>query len=608
MASLQRLIYWVEVGGGGRWVRRGVVVLVVLLLAVAYSWLGYRNLASAEAMDMAQVGRNIANGKGFSTLFIRPLSIHLLLEKNKPADGSPLNREEIKRLFESPHPDMMNPPVYPLVLASLMSVVPFNYSIPDKPVPFFHTEGRFTRYQPDFLIGVFNQMLFLGTVVFVCLLALRLFDKGVAWLTAAIMLGTDLFWQFSVSGLSTNLLLLIFVGLAWCLVLLEEGSREPRHSPFRPYLLAVAAGLLVAAGALTRYSFGWMIIPVVGFVFLSAFPQRLQLGTLTLVAFLGVFASWVAYNLSATGLPFGIATYAVLEGTPFFPEYQLQRSLAPDFTGYSLTALCWHKFILNARTLITQELPQLAGNWISAFFLVGLFIDFRSPAVRRLRTWALFSLVTLGLVQNMVKSQVSIDTPVVNGENLIFLTAPLVVLFGVGFFMMVFEQIKWPLREMRHVVLVAFAVLLSLPLILRFIPPRTNPVVFPPYNPPAMQICGKWMEADELTMSDMPWAMAWYGQRQSVWCTLKVNAPAGENAAETFFAINDYIKPVELLLLTRLTMDRSIVLEEPWNNFALTCLVAKQAPSWFPLRASQPGWAPHFLVLTDLTARMQRKP
>jgi len=36
--------------------------------------------------------------------------------------------------------------------------------------------------------------------------------------------------------------------------------------------------------------------------------------------------------------------------------------------------------------------------------------------------------------------------------------------------------------------------------------------------------------------------------------------------------------------------------------------VAKQAPSWFPLRASQPGWAPHFLVLTDLTARMQRKP
>jgi hypothetical protein len=109
-------------------------------------------------------------------------------------------------------------------------------------------------------------------------------------------------------------------------------------------------------------------------------------------------------------------------------------------------------------------------------------------------------------------------------------------------------------------------------------------------------------------MSDMPWAMAWYGQRQSVWCTLKVNAPAGENAAETFFAINDYIKPVELLLLTRLTMDRSIVLEEPWNNFALTCLVAKQAPSWFPLRASQPGWAPHFLVLTDLTARMQRKP
>jgi hypothetical protein len=372
--------------------------------------------------------------------------------------------------------------------------------------------------------------------------------------------------------------------------------------------MAVAVGLLVAAGALTRYSFGWLIIPVLGFLFFSAFPGRFQLGTVTLLAFLGAFASWIAYNMVVTGLPFGIATYAVFEGTPSFPDYQLQRSLNPDFTGVSFTTLCWQKFVLNARALVSKELPCLAGSWISAFFLVGLFIDFRTPAVRRLRSFALFSLITLGLVQTMVKSQASIDSPVVNGENLIFLMAPLVVLFGVSLFMVVFEQIEWPVREMRLVALVFFALLLSLPLVFRFIPPRTNPVVFPPYNPQALDICGKWMQPGELTMSDMPWAMAWYGQRESVWCTLKVNAPVNESTAETFFEVHDYIKPVELLLLSRLTMDQSVILEEPWNNFALTCLVAKQAPPWFPLRVSQPGWTPHFLVLTDVSARMQRKP
>ena len=608
MEFLQKLIQWVEVGAGGRWVRRGVVILGVLLLAVAYNWLGYRNLASAEAMDMAQVGRNLSQGKGYSTLFLRPLSIHLLLEKHKPADGTPLTREEITRLFASPHPDMVNPPVYPLALAGLMSVVPFEYSIPEKPMPFFRSDGRFSRHQPDFLIGIFNQLLFFATVALVFLLALRLFDKGVAWLTAAVILGTDLFWQFSVSGLSTNLLLLIFVGLAWCLVLLDEESREPRHTPYWPYLMAVAVGLLVAAGALTRYSFGWLIIPVLGFLFFSAFPGRFQLGTVALVAFLGAFASWIAYNMVVTGLPFGIATYAVLEGTPSFPDYQLQRSLSPEFTGFSFTALCWQKFISNARTLVTQELPRLAGSWISAFFLVGLFIDFRTPAVRRLRSFALFSLVTLGLVQTMVKSQVSIDTPVVNGENLIFLIAPLVVLFGVSLFMVVFEQIEWPVREMRLIALVFFTLLLSLPLVFRFIPPRTNPVVFPPYNPPALDIFGKWMQPGELTMSDMPWAMAWYGQRESVWCTLKVNASGNESTAETFFAVSDYIKPVQLLVLSRLTVDQSVILEEPWNTFALTCFVAKQAPAWFPLRVTQPYWTPHFIVLTDMSARMQRKP
>ena len=51
-------------------------------------------------------------------------------------------------------------------------------------------------------------------------------------------------------------------------------------------------------------------------------------------------------------------------------------------------------------------------------------------------------------------------------------------------------------------------------------------------------------------MSDVPWAVAWYGQRQCVWLTL--------NAQDDFFAINDYLKPVQALYLTPETMDAKL--------------------------------------------------
>jgi hypothetical protein len=56
-------------------------------------------------------------------------------------------------------------------------------------------------------------------------LARRLFDVSVAWISAIIMAGSELFWRFSVSGLSAMLSLVIFLGLVWCLVAMEQAAR-----------------------------------------------------------------------------------------------------------------------------------------------------------------------------------------------------------------------------------------------------------------------------------------------------------------------------------------------------------------------------------------------
>src|SRR5260370_38732717 len=80
----------------------------------------------------------------------------------------------------------------------------------------------FWIYGPDFFISIFNQVLFMVAVVMVFTFAKRWFDETVAWTSAIVFLGTDLYWRFSISGLSTMLLVLIFLALACSLALLAD--------------------------------------------------------------------------------------------------------------------------------------------------------------------------------------------------------------------------------------------------------------------------------------------------------------------------------------------------------------------------------------------------
>ena len=202
MPFLQEIIHKIEVGAGPRFFRIGLLVLAVALLTVGYNWRGFKNMACQEAMDAAQVGRNISQGKGYTTLFIRPLSMYLLRKHALDTGGAiagpkAADPSQIKGM----HPDLANPPVYPFLLAGVMKVLPFRYLLPSKPKPFWSYNGKFWRYEPDFLIGLVNQLLFFGAITLTFFLARRLFDSRVAWLSAALLLGTELLWRFSVSGL-----------------------------------------------------------------------------------------------------------------------------------------------------------------------------------------------------------------------------------------------------------------------------------------------------------------------------------------------------------------------------------------------------------------------
>ena len=593
-----------EVGGGTRQVKYGMIALIVLALALCYNWRGYKNMSNPEAMDAAQLARNIAGHKGYTTLFIRPLSIYLVQKTADDKLGPPAVRDVTDRAqLKGMHPDLANPPVYPLALAALMKTLPFHYPVAGQKSFWNRFEGdAFWWYQPDFLISLFNQVLFLITVGIVFLLARRLFDSGVAWVSSVVLLGTDLFWRFSVSGLSTMLLLLIFMAVVCCLVALEQGAREGGPARLRLAGLAALIGVLAGLGCLTRYAFGWIIIPLLLFLVLFLGKQRLILCLTAFAAFAAVLSPWLVRNYRVSHTLFGTAGYALYETAGSFAENRLERSLKPDFSQFSYLSLR-HKLVANTQAILEDDLPKMTGNWVGAFFLVGLLVRFNSPTLSRLRYFLLLCLLVFIVVQALGRTQLSADYPVINSENLLVLLAPLVILFGVSLFFLLLEQVQLPFVSWRFGVIGLFCGVGCLPMIFALLGPRAAPVAYPPYFPPIIQQSSRWLKEKELVMSDIPWAVAWYGQRQCVWLTLTVQDDHG--GQDDFFAINDYLKPVSALYLIPQTLNTRLLPQwarpgsHSWGSFVLECLVNQQVPPYFPLKKAPIGFWPEQIFLTD---------
>src|ERR1039458_8967962 len=108
---IQTTIHLLESNIFNRAIKILLIVLLLVGMVIVYDWEGYHNFSSQEAMDSAQLARNLSQGKGYTTYFVRPFSIFLLQRKSGVtigAEGARMNNN---------HPDLANPPVYPVFLA-----------------------------------------------------------------------------------------------------------------------------------------------------------------------------------------------------------------------------------------------------------------------------------------------------------------------------------------------------------------------------------------------------------------------------------------------------------------------------------------------------------
>ncbi len=543
---VQELIHKYEVGAGNRILKLILGFITLIALAVLYDYYSYRNLSTAEGMDAAQLARNISDGKGFSTSYIRPFSIFLLKKHaldQQPLAGSSLATNSPFELPTSgpwrlpePHPDISNAPLYPTLLAGLLKIMPFEY-------PNLLTAKSFSTYLPDLWIVGFNQLLLIIAACLVFRLGRRLFDDSVAWVACAAFVGAEVYWRFSLSGTSTLLVTVLFLALTEALTRLDQLARDKDNPPssIKLLFLGITVGLLLGLGALTRYSFAFLAIPVVLWLAFLPNPRSIVVLLCAVAAFVVVLGPWVYRNYDLTGTPFGTAGYAALQNTTQFPEDQLERSLQPSFRLLN-TSDYWDKFWPNARAMLQNDIPKLGGSWFSALFLVGLLVFFRNPTLSRVRVFLILAIGTFFLVQALARTSPSADSPEISSDNLLVITAPVAFIFGAG---LLFTLLQSAMPALRAFILGAVVLIACLPLFLSFLAPHEMPV-FPPW----VQDKAAQVKPDALVMTDNPAAMAWYGHRQSLPLTLKHRAGEQEKTREDFYAFHETIKPISALYLT----------------------------------------------------------
>ena len=509
--GVQTAVHSIEQGRLAPIIRRAMFAFLIIALTLLYLFVQFRGFSSPTAMDQAQIARNIASGKGLTTKFIRPLAIWQLQKSGKEIPAGQF-------------PDFYQSPLNPIVNALPLLLVKSSWKMTPTDLV----------YAGDKIIAAFSILFFLLSVAVWYFVGVRLFDSKLSLVACAIILMTDMMWQFSLSGLPQMLMLLLFSGAIW----LTVHAMQKRDRLMAVLASLFGAGLLfgfmILAHALAAWIFlGWLVFAAV------YFPPRGIAALAALAAVLMVTLPWTVRNYSVCGNPFGLSIYtAITSGAT--PEEGYLRSLddAPPISGAEL----FSKIKSGIAEQIKSLFAYLGMNLAAGAFFLALLHPFRSPVASLFR-WCV-ALMWVGAVVGMGIFGVS---GTISSNQLHVILLPLFVFYGLAFLMVLWSrwELNYPLLRILFLSTVVF--LCSLPMLAALFSNKGAAIQWPPYVPPFIGILGEWYGEKEIIASDMPWAVAWYAQRKSVLLPESVRA---------FNRLNDYRvlgEPVSGLYLTPLT-------------------------------------------------------
>lgn len=583
--SIQDTIYRLELGSGAVWLRRIAAVIGFLALTAWYVLTQFSGLASMEAMDYAQLARAVARGEGFQTQFIRPLALAELRDTAYRRSGQkvgPTTQVPAATIDLQQVPDTFNAPLYPYALSVAFKLA--GHAERTSAADF--QKSRILR--AEYVMVGFNLLCFVLTAGLLYYLGVRLFDQRVGLLSVAIFLLADLQWQFVLSGLSTSLTMLLLLGAITALHEAWIAEEEGRTVALGGWALGGSA--LLGAAFLTSYSIAW-IAPWYGVALAWPLRNRWWVVSLSVLVILAIVAPWLLRNWSLTGNPLGhVMNLVGLDGTSYAGT-SLLRSYRLD-----QEALVWKDCVQKLFTGLSHFSVQgwgLVGGGLAAIFFVASWLHpFRQLRANLLRFFVIIAGLTLVMSGTLVQPR----PEALSESNTLVLLVPVLLLFGVAFFFILLDRLELNLVWLKPCAVVLLIGLHTAPLLLTLAPPDPATYRYPPYFPPVLRYIGNLYTPTETLVSDLPWAVAWYGDRATIWLPATV---------KDFFELHDYVHACSGLLLTPQTGNAAFTSEinkGEWKEWSM--LIKRQGiPPNFPLTAVMPS-SPSFdeyLLLTDRT-------
>lgn len=536
------------------------------LAAIAYKRFFPHDLTDPDAMDFAQIARNMATGHGYSTSIFRPLALSGFVS---PSAQDPSVVLEVSR-----------PPLYP-VLLMLAFVVHGG-----------HGGGT--------VVTLTSLGFFLASAVAVFFLARRLFPtEGQPWLAllsaGLYVLGTGAL-GYATSGLPVTLATF----LVTLLLIALHKSHEVGGKPVAP-LSCLWVGVLLGLCYLAQYSLLLLVIPTLVYVYASRARARAPQGVaFCALGFFVVTIGWLVRTASvAHGNPFfTLLLYGVMTDTPDYPgATTIYRSVLPTVGPFAF----FFSHLPDMATKAGRSLNFYQTRLLEAFNVfvlvpagASLLWRFSDPRVSALRGFIFINLLLLVVVTLFFAPSLQILAPF--GPALCVLAASLVF--------SVLQQQRLPALTQRAA-LWGWAVCVGLGLAAWFaargvvtLNPVQNGITMladPPVPVPQKARVHAAIRAG-VVITDAPWEVAWRLQGQPTLWLPRDNTAYEAIVAQSPDETNKV--PASCVLLTpELAAYGALGEATPWVQWAThplakeqqaqTLATIKQTPQTFMARVAQ---------------------
>ncbi|BCX47429.1 PMT family glycosyltransferase4-amino-4-deoxy-L-arabinose transferase [Haloferula helveola] len=483
--------------------------LLFFVLLFALSWVHllvlFRGLGTEQAMDQAQIARQVARGEGLTTKNIRPLEHHLA--ETKEETTVPLVGLR----------DTYHSPLNPLVLGAVFKLVGAD------DFEAWEMNKKELVYPLDRVVALVSTLFFLMAIGVTYLLVSRIFDGKIAGVTALLMLLCDMFWKYSQSGLPQMLLLLLFSCGLYFTYRAVESQEEGRASMAQPLIAAAFFALMV----LTHWITAWIFFGYLIFAAIAFRPRGIV--ALSSLAVLFIAVVYPLFRMTQiTGQPFGVARFVFYNGLANGTESEIMRTLDLNANPLLIDGLLL-KILGTTLVQATDLIPFLGGILAAPIFFIALLHPFKRDSIARFR-WLIAAMWFFGAI-GMAIFGISSDGLHPNQIHLLF--APIMAAYGLAFLSILWSRLEFVsstpfLKNAHYIVIVALSaapIILNLPKEVRMyiqVSDKGGWPQWPPYYPLILNKgMSKWVENDplqsEIAISDQPWAVAWYADVNCLW-------------------------------------------------------------------------------------------